>query len=344
MATTPDLAWAERAGELAAWADRFLVNRRDVWGGYWRDEAGLIHPTTRPQKGRRPGDLSADVLRRHFLAEGPYAVVGLHTTSPANECRWIGLDLDAHGPGANPEGNEQAATHWWSVLLGWDVPAILTASNGAGGFHVRGLFDPPIPSADAHALACYMVADHARFGLTAPPEVFPKQPALSPPGTGRGEFGNWLRLPGRHPKRGYWSAVRGPDGWLAGSPAVSHLLSLTGGGKPPGLVVANAHQFIEDSRRPPAPPRSITPSLDADARYRRVRKYMERVPHLSEGQGRDCNAYRLAAVLVENGLSDDEARPFLEQWDAGNDPPKGARRLAEILENARRYSRSGGRS
>ena len=39
------------------------------------------------------------------------------------------------------------------------------------------------------------------------------------------------------------------------------------------------------------------------------------------------------------GLSDEEALPWLERWDAGNRPPLGCERLLEVIRNARTYGR-----
>jgi hypothetical protein len=51
-------------------------------------------------------------------------------------------------------------------------------------------------------------------------------------------------------------------------------------------------------------------------------------------------AYQFAAFLVRDlGLADAVALDWLQRWDAGNRPPKGAEALAEILANARLYGR-----
>ena len=41
-----EAAWAARAGELAAWAEAHLVNRRDIYGGQWVDRGGVLNRTT----------------------------------------------------------------------------------------------------------------------------------------------------------------------------------------------------------------------------------------------------------------------------------------------------------
>ena len=50
---------------------------------------------------------------------------------------------------------------------------------------LRVLFREPVPTPRVYALLKWLVADHARHGLTAAPETFPKQPRI-----GEGRFGN----------------------------------------------------------------------------------------------------------------------------------------------------------
>jgi hypothetical protein len=71
-----------------------------------------------------------------------------------------------------------------------------------------------------------------------------------------------------------------------------------------------------------------------------IRRYLSTLPHLDEGQGRDNVAFNFAAWLVrDKQLPDAEALDWLEQWDAGNRPPKGRERLQEIIANAHAYGR-----
>ena len=70
----------------------------------------------------------------------------------------------------------------------------------------------------------------------------------------------------------------------------------------------------------------------------RIAAYVARVPNFGAGQGRDDNGFRLACWLVRDlDLGDKEARPWLERWDAGNRPPKGAAEISKWLANARSY-------
>src|SRR5262245_2642365 len=81
-------AWRARADDLAAWAWRRLVNRRDVWGRYYLDAEGHARQWTAPRKQDRGRfRLTPDTLRDHFSATHTEQVVGLHTTAPDNTCR-----------------------------------------------------------------------------------------------------------------------------------------------------------------------------------------------------------------------------------------------------------------
>jgi hypothetical protein len=329
--------WAARAGELAAWADRLLVVRRDVWGGYYcvigAGAEWVTNQTTHPRKedrGRR--FLTLDGLGRHFRAASTRDVIGLHTTTPDNLSRWGAVDIDHHGDQSpDPAKNLAAALAWYDELTRLGFRPLLTDSNGRGGFHLRVLFRDPVATPRVFALMRWLVRSYARHGLTAAPETFPKQPEVEP-----GRFGNWLRLPGRHHTRPHWSRVWDGARWLEWHDAIVFMLALAGDA--PALIPVEAQAHEPPKVRvvvrfvPAHPPRRGT-SLE-----RRVRGYMARLPNLSEGQGRDNVGYSFACWLVRDlGLSDGDALPWLEEWDQRNSPPKGTQRLLEIMGSARRY-------
>jgi hypothetical protein len=319
-------AWREQAGELARWTMARLVVRHDVWGGYvaepergktftrpdgTADKLGVT--LTRPARAKRGQVfLTEEVVRRHFCPRDAGDLIGAHTTSPDSTCRWGALDIDRHGDtSADPAANWRAARHWYGRLVGRGFHPLLTDSNGAGGYHLRVLLAQDVPAARLYHFLRGLVADYERAGLSAPPETFPKQAGIKAT-----RYGNWMRVPGRHHSRDHWSRVWDGDRWLEGHPAIAYLLAL--GGDPPDLLPEDAE-------------------LDA-----RVRAYLARLPNLSEGQGRDDIAFTLLAWLRRDmGLPDDEALRYAEEWDAGNTPPKGRDRLAEILANVHRYGQRG---
>src|SRR5262245_6108046 len=83
----PPGAWAGHASELARWAWERLVNRTDARGGYRplreRGREYTRRDGTKARLGKsttRKGQLTAELLARHFRATAPEHVVGLHTT------------------------------------------------------------------------------------------------------------------------------------------------------------------------------------------------------------------------------------------------------------------------
>jgi hypothetical protein len=321
---TAAAAWAARAAELAEWAWARMVNRADVWGRY-----GVAGTYTAPRVTLRGQVLltEADVAR-HFRAAGRDDILGLHTTSPENLSRWSAVDIDQHGPGGNDaEANLAAALAWYQQARALGFCPILTTSNGTGGYHLRVIFRAPVPTPRAFAFARWLVRDHARHGLPAP-ETFPKQAQIKP-----GGCGNWLRLPGRHHKHPHWSEVWDGRRWLDGEAAVAWLLSVRGDNS--GLIPHEAQP------PPPAPGRIRSLRVRAAGGLAgRIAAYVARVPNLGAGQGRDDNDYRLACWLVRDlRLSDEQARPWLKQWDDGNRPPKGDAEVEKWLASARAYGK-----
>jgi hypothetical protein len=320
---------------LADWTWRLLVNRTDVYGGYLPLSVRTVtkKSVTRPSVADRGRVLlTPDVLVRHYEGRLPQHVVGLHSTATDNSCRWVAADLDYHGAGgSSPEANRRAAIGWYGKLTGLGFRPLLTASNGTGGYHLRVIFNTPVPSAIAYHLATWLTADYRDYGLTARPEAYPKQPRLE-----AGRYGNWLRLPGRHHTRDYWSKVWDGSRGLLWRDATDFILSLPG--DDPTLIPAG----IEPPPSPLEPQcRSVfhgivTNGANLEAR---IRGYMAKLPHLGEGQGRDGVAYNFAAFLTHDlNLTDEQALPWVKDWDKGNTPPKGEGRLREVIANARRYA------
>jgi len=60
--------WKERAPELAEWAMRYLVNRKDVWGQY-----SVLTPSERIREGRSYKAMT--LPRKDMRGEGTLAVV-----------------------------------------------------------------------------------------------------------------------------------------------------------------------------------------------------------------------------------------------------------------------------
>jgi hypothetical protein len=317
--------WHNRAEALADWTTRRLVNRLDSWGGY-RPESQV---TLR-------GELTRALLVRHFRPHSRADILGLHSASADNLALWGALDIDYHGPeSTSADINLAAALAWYDKLIRLGFRPLLTTSNGVGGYHLRVLLAEAVPAERLFHFLRGLVSDHQQHGLPAPPEHFPKQADVR---RCKKQLGNWLRLPGRHHRREHWSQVWNGSHWLAGAEAVQFVLGLAGD---PAQLVPDPPHTPE-----PAPRRSgIILRWGGDKKRptlaQRIAAYASRLPHLREGAGRTRVAFAFAAWLVRDlERADDIALAWLEQWDAGNSPPLGRDRLAEILADAHSYGTS----
>jgi hypothetical protein len=223
--------WRDRAPLLAEWAWHNLVNRADVWGAYYAtdrrrtarraDGTEYVQKSwTAPAKADRGRvSLTPAVLAAHFRGTDG-CIVGLHTTSQTNACRWWAIEVDRHeGDGADAWANLRAMLHWRDKVLALGMDPLLTDSNGDGGYHLRGLFERPVPAPRVFAFLRQLTADHATLGLPTPPETFPKQPVVAP-----GRYGNWLRVPGKHHTRDHWTRVCCGGSWAEGGDAIGLML------------------------------------------------------------------------------------------------------------------------
>jgi hypothetical protein len=315
---SPAIAWHEQAFQLAQWAWERLANRFDAWGEY-RPSEEVGKPWEKDgRKGvlgeqkTAKGKLTQARLMRHFKATGRTDVVGLHTAGADNQSKGGGLDIDWHVDGEPaPEANLAAALAWYVRLVRLGFRPLLYESNGRGGYHLRVLLLRAVPADGLFWFLRDLTSDHARHGLDAPPEQFPKQSDVR---QCKGGFGNWLRVVGRHHRRDFWPRVWDGNAWLEGAAAVAHILSLTG--DDPALI----------------PPH-------CEGRYR-GRAYLRTVPNLAEGKGRNDAAFPAFCFLVRDlALPDGIAMELMGEWDAGNSPPLGPGELAECLRNAHDYGR-----
>jgi hypothetical protein len=345
--------WEARADELAEWALARLVARTDVCGRYfpvWTPEGWATETYTWPRKDRRGTDrLTPGMVEQHFRARNARDVLGLHAIGTDQLCPAAQLDLDNHGGDpATAAVNWRAALAWFNDLTEQGLRPLLSASDGKGGYHLRVLFARRQPAPAVLCWLRHLIRDYRSYGLSCPPECFPKQPALSPAGL-PGRYGNWLRLIGRHPKRDFWAKVWDGEHWLSHNQAIDLIVSLDGdaidfgpvraapamprGGyayTPDPVARAAAAVFLEALDDPGPEPASA-----AD----KARAYIQSTPAgLGEGHGRDDVGFRVACVLVcDNLLTDAAALPLMREWDARNAVPKGEPELRRLLDSARKY-------
>ncbi len=239
--------WKNQAEELAQWVFAHCVNRTDCFGRYGYDlkgrhetdyaAFGLTVPVTSWTEHKQ---LTRGIVQAHFETTSVRNLIGIHTTSPDDTCKWICIDIDQHEPGVNElaERNAMAAMHWYTRLSDLGFKPLLWDSNGAGGFRLTALFDPPIPASNAFSFGHWLVADWKEFGLPDKPEVFPKQPSIK---ITEKRLGNFVRLPGRHHKRNFYAEIYSGERWLEGRAAIVFMLGLVG--QSPSLMPKMAESF-----------------------------------------------------------------------------------------------------
>jgi hypothetical protein len=204
--------WKSRAESLTAFVSQHLENRTDAYGNY-RSVDDRTAGTARTIKST----LTSHTIQRHFMADDRGDLIGLHTTSPENTCRWLVIDIDHHGESdLDPEyRNEAAAIAIRDKLENQGITSLLMRSNGRGGFHLWVIFNAPVETATVYRFGQWIVVDWQELGLGEKPEVFPKQDQLA-----EGKLGNWVRLPGLHHTYDFFTEVWSGDSWLQGQEAI----------------------------------------------------------------------------------------------------------------------------
>ncbi len=301
-----------------------LVNRTDRAGSYYREPAGAVKPLTVP-KSATEGYVTEAILEQHFLATQPEHVLGFHALGVDSMGKWAALDIDAHTESDSPEANEQFAIAKYAELVALGFHPLLTESDGKGGYHLRALLRDRVAGAILYRFGEWLAKGHT---LTKRPESFPKQAEIGP----ACPFGNWLRAPGKHPKRAFWSRVWNGVEWLAGSAAVAHILSVAG--DDPVLIPA---EVVSHPKKQASPLQtsnlSAGPRPDASERARRYVRKCE--PALSGQKGHDRTF--IAARIVRYGfnLSEVESLALLqEEHNPRCEPPWSERELLHKIRQA----------
>ncbi len=238
--------WSARAHQMAEWAGKRLVNRRDVWGQYTTPSAAekaragrAYQALTLPARSMRGRDMvTLDKLERHFGSGKRHHLVGLHASSAEQTCRWFAVDLDLHDADERlrddvARRNYAAAIAWWERLQSQGYDPLLMDSNGRGGYHLMVLFAEPAPLPDVFAFASALVSDWEKQNLDFAPEIFPRSGRIE-----EGKLGAWLRLPGLHHTHDHYTRVWCGDEWLdepwlSGDAAIDQFLATTPGPPPP---------------------------------------------------------------------------------------------------------------
>ncbi len=200
-------AWTRRAPELAQWAMKHVVNRTDAYGLYLPDGGSVTAKEA----------LVIKALAVHYSGK---KTIGLHAVGEDSMCRFAVWDVDNHGPPDEKLAAENfaKATALYRKLEEMGMYPLLEDSNGKGGFHVWVLFDRPRHARDVRAWATALAPEGW--------EVFPKQSGVAPE-PGKGHFGNFIRLFGRHHKRPHWSRFCIAGEWYEGDDAIDLIVGWT---------------------------------------------------------------------------------------------------------------------
>jgi hypothetical protein len=296
----PDAAaiWGDHAEYLADHALKRLVVRTDRWGAI----GGM---NGKPGWYTASGELTRDVLVRHFRGAAPTDIVGVLSLAPDNagKCwsRWTGTDIDWHKQEPAPAANWTAAKALYDTLLALGFRPVLEDSNGLGGYHVWVLFAERIRASIARNFGLWLTRDWKAWGLEERPEVFPKQAHV----TGD-ECGNFLRLPGRHFKHpAHWSRIWNGSLWLEGEDAIDYLVNTVG--DDPGLIPREAANY--SGAPEPLPARRDRSGGRRGPRLDWLKETLAKLsPELAIGWG--VKEYNGEDILV--GVC-----PFVDQHDSG---------------------------
>jgi hypothetical protein len=321
-------AWAAWAEELATWTMRWLVNRTDAWGQY----LPLRERTDKKKARTVHGKLTLEVLGRHYRGADPGHLVGVHTTSPDNRSRCLAVELDQHGEPDEEKHrrNQAAALALYDRAVGLGFDPLLTSSDDRGGYHLRLLFDRPAPTPEVFAFGRWLVRDWRQLGLEDEPEVFPKQPRLG----GKIKYGNYLRLPGRHHTRSYYSEVWTGKRWARGADAVRVILGKKGAS--PDRIPEEARRAATGPPEAAAAPAAGVPAGQLSQVQRRALALLGKTLRAVQGRQGDRATWTAALYLVKDfALTVEQALPVLLAWNRTScRPPWAEADLRRKLERA----------
>ncbi len=213
-------AWRKNASRLAEWAFKKLVNREDVFGSYIPLEQRTAGKTARTQHCK----ITLEIFRKHFLVKvdsNREGLIGVHSTSKDNRCRWMVIDIDNHkNISEMAKNNKKAAIDLYTKLQQMGLHPLLTSSGSSGGFHLWLIFTSPVESRLVYEFGNNLVSNWKDMGLDSKPEIFPKQEEIQP-----GKCGNFVRLPGIHHTNPFYSRVYTGKEWLQGREAIDYLIA-----------------------------------------------------------------------------------------------------------------------
>lgn len=200
--------WQAKTAALASWTRYWLCNRLDTFGKYYNCGTPEVG-NCREKRKLKPEDVES-----HYL--GRTDRVGVYSYNQKGYGKWACIDIDAHN--GEVLANWHIASKMIDQLLSWGIVPLVEHTNGKYGFHLWIMFDSWVECRKLHSIGNYLVGEMEH-------EVFPKQASPT-------DYGNYVRLPGRHHKHlGWWSDFYDPvlDVWHRDADAVDYLLGFKGG-------------------------------------------------------------------------------------------------------------------
>ena len=311
-------AWSSLAAALAFWVWSVLLNRSDVYGAYRslsNRNTGSKSYTAPAVERRFPGALTLGRIEQHFAGYDQGHLIGIHSISVDNTCRWLAIDIDNHGDNDEAKHlNLKAALHWANKAQTFGLRPVVMDSNGNGGYHLMCMFRTPVESEAVHFFGKYLVSDWRSLELESVPEVFPKQPRLSP----HVKYGNWLRLPGRHHTRAHWTQVLVGDEWLPAAETPSKLISVCGSNTSSldEWWGTNKQTMLACEQQGHEPAETGALSFRGPKRATNLLGLASKTVRFINGEFKDkqnwnCNLFRAACDLAGNGYTYEQALPIL---------------------------------
>lgn len=277
-------SWLDNAQQLADWVLKHLVIRTDAYGKHFVRKDGSSGRCTIKEL------LDQAVLLRHFLNADP--IIGVHTTSIEDLCRFLVIDIDCHETNAElAHRNYEFALKIHDALRRLGFNSLLLDSNGKGGFHLFVLFDAPFSARLARSFGRWLVKDHSDFGIKEP-EVFPKQDSI------KGKFGNFVRLFGKHHSRSFYTKAWNGNAFVQGQEAINLILAQNGNAA--RLIPEEAVDYqAPRSQRPSAEPTPGKPQSNWWLQYEGDLRTLD-IVGLLESEGRDVTPKKEAGEhLIE---------------------------------------------
>jgi hypothetical protein len=219
-------AWSDRAEDLTNWVWALLVVRTDAWISYYVDEGRIAKATKR-------GTLDRERIIRHFRATGTEGIISLLSAvreigEDYSVARDTVIDIDCHDAKRGDHTSVlKAAIGWREAAVKLGFHPILEQSS-ISSYHLRIIYNQEVAASEARAFGLWLTRDWKDRRLVGPPEIFPVQDNLSEQGSKHLSFGGGVRIFGRNPSHGVYSAIYDGKDWLEDDDAIDFILGVCG--------------------------------------------------------------------------------------------------------------------